>query len=130
MARTPSADKIAQAVIGLLRRYDLVEGSLVQSFDHEVVRAARSFDSKLRLSCLFEDCRDFAQVAIACQAQVVAPYYGLIDETVIANCAQVGLEVLPWTVNDPAEWRRLIDLGIRSIITDYPRKLARYLTSA
>jgi glycerophosphoryl diester phosphodiesterase len=34
---------------------------------------------------------------------------------------------LPWTANDEAEWTRLIGIGVRSIITDYPRKLKEFL---
>jgi glycerophosphoryl diester phosphodiesterase len=34
-----------------------------------------------------------------------------------------GLEAGAWTVNDAAEMRRLLDLGIDRIYTDYPRQL-------
>jgi glycerophosphoryl diester phosphodiesterase len=39
----------------------------------------------------------------------------------------LGLEVIPWTVNDPARMRQLIDLGVDGLITDYPDKLAAVL---
>ena len=35
----------------------------------------------------------------------------------------LGLEVVPWTVNDPADMERLIDWGVDGIITDYPDRL-------
>ena len=34
-----------------------------------------------------------------------------------------GLKVLPWTVNNPADMERLIDMGVDGIITDYPDRL-------
>ena len=32
----------------------------------------------------------------------------------------IGLTVLPWTVNDPADMARLIDMKVDGLITDYP----------
>ena len=38
---------------------------------------------------------------------------------------QAGLLVKPWTVNEPAEMRRLIELGVDGLITDRPDLLVR-----
>lgn len=123
----PTAEKLAEGVVSLIHQYGIANTSLVQSFDFEVVRAARKLDSKLRLSCLFEEEADFAQIAAENDAQVAAPYHRLLNEANVEACIDAGLEVLPWTVNEPDDWERLIDLGVRSIITDYPRKLGEYV---
>ena len=46
----------------------------------------------------------------------------------IAESHALGLEVLPWTVDDPAEMSRLIDAGVDGMITDYPDRLRRVMT--
>src|SRR5438067_11332996 len=45
----------------------------------------------------------------------------------LAEAHALGLKVLPWTVNDPADMRRLIELGVDGIVTDYPNRLRRVM---
>ena len=46
--------------------------------------------------------------------------YGIIDQEVVTEAHNLGLEVLAWTVDDPIEARRLIDLGVTKITTNRP----------
>ena len=41
----------------------------------------------------------------------------------IAEAHELGLPVIPWTVNTTADMARLMDLGVDGIITDYPTRL-------
>jgi glycerophosphoryl diester phosphodiesterase len=43
---------------------------------------------------------------------------------VVARCHRLGLRLDYWTVNDPAEAERLLDLGADGIMTDDPRAIA------
>jgi glycerophosphoryl diester phosphodiesterase len=64
---------------------------------------------------------------IAAQAAQLPVRYGGFDlgaPWVIARCHDLGLRVDYWTVNDPAEARRLLDNGADGIMTDDPAVLA------
>jgi len=41
-----------------------------------------------------------------------------------------GHGIIPWTVNDPHEMRRLIELGVDGIITDRPKRLKDVLAAS
>lgn len=125
--KTPSADLLASQVVGLLKRAGLLNTTLVQSFDFEVVRAVRKRSPELKLSTLFESPADFAQIAHENGSQVAAPYYKLVTQEVLKSARSLGVEILPWTVNEPADWERLIALGVGGIITDYPEKLVHFI---
>jgi glycerophosphoryl diester phosphodiesterase len=47
-------------------------------------------------------------------------YVPYVTETMVAHAHDYGIEVVPWTVNDEATMRKLIDDGVDGIITDYP----------
>jgi glycerophosphoryl diester phosphodiesterase len=41
----------------------------------------------------------------------------------VAEALALRLKVVPWTVNDPADMARLIDMKVDGLITDYPDRL-------
>ncbi|HEY9536662.1 MAG TPA: glycerophosphodiester phosphodiesterase [Kiloniellaceae bacterium] len=51
---------------------------------------------------------------------VWAPYYRDLTEAGLREAQRLGLRVVVWTVNDPAEMASLIGLGVDGLITDYP----------
>jgi glycerophosphoryl diester phosphodiesterase len=57
--------------------------------------------------------------------QVWSPYYRDLREADLHEARRLGLKVVPYTVNDPADMAALIERGIDGIITDYPDRLRR-----
>ncbi|MCC3765028.1 glycerophosphodiester phosphodiesterase [Glycomyces sp. TRM65418] len=49
-----------------------------------------------------------------------ADYEPYVTEAMVDHAHDHGIEVVPWTVNDEATMRKLIDDGVDGIITDYP----------
>ena len=56
----------------------------------------------------------------AAGGRVWSPEYRDIDEARLAEARSLGLRVVVWTVNDPAQIARLLDLGVDGIISDRP----------
>jgi glycerophosphoryl diester phosphodiesterase len=78
--------------------------------------------SKLRLSSLYKP--DF----VAFQLPLKAGPLSLVTSTFVDAAHRIGVQVHPWTINDPEEMRRLITMGVDGIITDYPDRLTKILT--
>ena len=49
----------------------------------------------------------------------------LVDADFMAAAREAGKQVHVWTVNEPADMRRLIDLGVDAVITNYPDRFHR-----
>jgi len=41
-----------------------------------------------------------------------------------------GISIIAWTVDDPAEMRRLIDPAVAGIVTNYPERLLGVLAES
>ena len=54
-----------------------------------------------------------------------SPFYRDVDEALIAESHRLGLGVVVWTVNSPADMSRLIDIGVDGIISDRPDLLRK-----
>lgn len=58
-----------------------------------------------------------------------SPNYYDLSARLVEEAHALGLQVLPWTVNEPSDMERLIGWGVDGLITDYPDR-ARALLRA
>lgn len=124
---------VAAAACGALGRLD------VRSFDWRGVRHARAKHPGLPVTFL-TDAQTVAKAALWWDGPTPADHGGSVPRAVAAEGAGVcwapahrdlsevqvqearslGLRVVPWTVNDPADMTRLIAWGVDGICTDRP----------
>jgi glycerophosphoryl diester phosphodiesterase len=82
----------------------------------------------LRLSSYSPRAAGLVRMQAGC-AQVPLQLGGraLVDERFVAAAHDRGLQVHVWTVDDPAECTRMLDLGVDGIMTDRPAMLRELL---
>lgn len=131
LARTagdPAPEALARLVVGELRRADAVARSVLQSFDYEVLAAARRLEPSLRIAALSRDfTEDLVKTAETLKADDVAAYRPLLSPARVAELHRRGVRVVAWTANDPAEWESLVRSRVDGIITDDPEALIGWL---
>jgi glycerophosphoryl diester phosphodiesterase len=59
---------------------------------------------------------------------VISAAYPLVNESFVRLAEAQQKEVYAWTVNDPTVMRRMLALGISSIITDHPDLLVHVMS--
>ncbi|MGZ5158548.1 MAG: glycerophosphodiester phosphodiesterase family protein, partial [Caldimonas sp.] len=64
-----------------------------------------------------------AHMVKAAGGTIWSPNFNSIDEAAVRRAHEVGLQIIPWTVNEPADMNRLIDWGVDGLISDYPDRL-------
>ena len=92
---------------------------LLSSFRPDALQGARDAAPGLPRALLVDTAwTGWFEMAQALECVAVVTNYNLMDAALIARLHGAGLRALCYTVNDPAEARRLVALGIDGIITD------------
>ncbi len=61
-----------------------------------------------------------ARMVRAAGGRVWSPYFGDVDEAKIVEAHGLGLQVVVWTVNQPKDIERMLDLKVDGIVSDRP----------
>ena len=125
----PSPQKFVAAIVRLLKKYNQIDNSVLQSFDFRTLREAKKLEPKLKLSALFEKPDSICKTSKALGAYMASPNFSLVTPVLVQECHSMGIQVHPWTLNTESEWALALSLGVDGIITDYPRKLKAFLSS-
>lgn len=125
---TPEPKEFAELVITTLKKYKMLNRTVLQSFDHRTLVEARKLEPKIGLSPLLENnFIDLNAMAKNLKAKIVSPNQMWINKEAVIRAQKEGIHVIPWTANNKTEWERLIDLGVDGIISDYPEELIAFL---
>ncbi len=143
---TASAEEFAQAIVREVKAAGVTERVTVQSFDWRSLRAVMRIAPSIRTVCLTIEAEGMNTVredaggaspwhdglkradhggslprtvqAAGCAAW--SPFWRNLTPGLVAEARGLGLAVVPWTVNEPADIERMLDLGVDGLITDYP----------
>jgi glycerophosphoryl diester phosphodiesterase len=132
--RTASAQALANATLAVIDDAGAVERVMVEAFDWRVQRHVRSRRPDVRLAwltsaetvfdaALWWDGATAPSVPAAVAAEggpVWAPGFETLTEAAVQEAHDLGLAILPWTVNRPTDMRRLINWGVDGLISDRP----------
>ncbi len=118
----------AQALEAVASR-ELASRMLFSSFYDPVVARLRELSDKARIGLLVS--RRFPQGAVAraraLRAEALHPEAALASRELIDEAHGAGLAVYVFTVDDPGEMRRLLELGVDGLFTNYPARLRALL---
>ncbi len=121
----PLEERVAAAA----RAAGVVGRTRVRSFDHRAVAVLKSLEPGLTGAVLVADTApmDPAELARRAGADLFCPSFAFVDEDLVGRAHAGGVRVVPWTVNEPDHWRRLLDWGVDGLTTDFPDRLAAFL---
>lgn len=120
----PDPSIFAERVLAVVEDEDVAPRTTIQSFDPRTLEAVHRQNTVVRTALLvgwsgsdgLED--DLATLSFV--PDIYSPNARLVDEALVEAVHDRGLQLIPWTVNEPDAMKQLIRLGVDGLITDYP----------
>lgn len=145
-ADTPDPETFAAALVKAIQDAGLTKRASIQSFDWRTLRAARRIAPDIERVCLTIespgedniqrgrpgpspwtaglDIDDHGgsvpRLVKAADCAVWSPFHRNVTAALVKEAHDLGLKVIPWTVNEMADLDLIYQTGIDGIISDYP----------
>ncbi len=124
----PGLEALALEAVG---RRGLQGQTLFSCFEDEVLARLRAAAPRARIALLLapRSCQQGVERARALGAEALNPWHGLASRELLEAAHGAELAVYPFTVDAVTEMRRLLELGVDGLFTNYPDRMRALLDS-
>jgi glycerophosphoryl diester phosphodiesterase len=126
----PAPEVFVKKVMDVLQAKKLGKRLIIQSFDKRPLKVMHQKYPEIATGFLTGDNKvSFEQnlAELGYTPQFYNPHYGMVNQQLVKQCHDKQMLICPWTVNETAEMKRLTELKVDGIITDYPNYLSELL---
>ena len=147
-ARTTGPEDFARKLVAQVRAHKMEKRVVIQSFDWRTLKVVqkeapeiptvyltaesgsaanldKSGDSPWTAGIRYRDHGSVPRMVKAAGGAVWSPNYTELTREAVKEAQSLGLKVVPWTVNQEPDMRRMIEWGVDGIISDRPDLLRR-----
>ena len=121
----PAPDEFVSLVMGVINAKGIAARVTIQSFDIRTLQIVHKQYPKQTTALLIFGKNGFAAdiEKLGFTPNIYSPYFSLVTKELVTEAHAKKVQVLPWTVNDPQDMVRMMNLGVDGIITDDPERL-------
>ncbi|AWI06439.1 glycerophosphodiester phosphodiesterase [Clostridium drakei] len=122
-------DELEKKVIEKVYEYNLQNKVILSSFNHYSMIRVKKYDSSIKTGLLcaatLYNVQDYVKVV---GADALHPFYpSVMNEKIVTCIKKNGIKINAYTVNEEMHMKKLIELGVDGIITNYPDRLKKIL---
>jgi glycerophosphoryl diester phosphodiesterase len=124
---TLEPEAFARALIAEVRRAGVGARTTIQSFDFRTLKVVEREAAEIATSYLTSGKSSDVDKVHAAGARIWSPDFQDLDADIVRRAHERGMRVIAWTVNEPADIRRVLEMGADGIISDYPDRVRKEL---
>jgi glycerophosphoryl diester phosphodiesterase len=126
---------IAEQVAEIVEAAGAVRRVTVVSFETEDLLAAKRAQPRLACGLITSGSEDdspevaheLIETALDCGANFISCRHSNVTETLVRECHLMGLSLMAWTMDEPEDIRRMIDLRVDGLVSNYPERALEML---
>lgn len=123
----PAPEEYADLVMQIVFEKKISDRVTIQSFDVRSLKIMSQKYPSMKLSFLIDvgssiPLRNFKKI-LGFKPNIISPDYSLLTQEIVDTLHQHQVSVIPWTVDDITSAKKLYQMGVDGIITDYPDKI-------
>ncbi len=119
--------KLADLAVKIVKEKKFEKECFFTSFAYSQIKRVKELDKTMKVGLIFSKSPKDFDVFTAKDIDLLSVHHSLVNEEFVKKAKENGKEIHVWTVNDEAVMKRLIDLGVTSIITNNPDKLYKLI---
>lgn len=118
----PTPSVFVNLVLNELELHPINNRFILQSFDVRILQEIKKRKSDVVIGLLIENNDSFQTnlERLGFIPHMYNPEFPLVTIELIKELHQKNILIIPWTVNELADMKRLINMGVDGLITDYP----------
>jgi glycerophosphoryl diester phosphodiesterase len=126
---TPAPEPFARALIAEVRKAGVAARTTIQSFDFRTLAVVQREAPEITTAYLTSGKKGAGvpRAVHEAKGKVWSPDYRDLDADSLGAARALGVKVVVWTVNEPGEIARVLDMKVDGIISDYPDRVREAL---
>lgn len=120
----PAPALFVDLIMEVIERKQIQNKVTIQSFDIRTLQYLHQKYPSIQTALLIEENhpQTFALQLkeLGFVPTIYSPYFLLVTPLLIKQCKDMGVKLIPWTVNDKTKIQELRNLGVDGIISDFP----------
>lgn len=123
-SKQPPVEELVDLTMAVIREKKLENRCYLQSFDFRAMQVIHKKYPRMTTAILIgggeKRSLDRQLEDLGYIPEMYSPSFTLVTRELVDACHKKGIRIIPWTVNSTEQMKKLKQLGVDGIITDYP----------
>lgn len=117
-------EPFARALIAEVRKAGVERRTTIQSFDYRTLKVVEREAPEIATAYLTARRHSTEPEKVhAAGAKIWSPEFSALNGEIVRRAKALGMKIVPWTVNEPVDIARVLELQVDGIISDYPDRV-------